>query len=143
MSRWCDLVLRCAAPLVPHDIRRDWLREWRAEFAYQAGCAARAGRQLPPAALARALGAFAHAAWLRWDRWRLEMIWQDVKHACRTLRAKPGFTAVAMLTLAIGIGGTTAIFGAVNAVLLRPLPYPQPEQLVRIYAPSTKTVDAT
>ncbi len=61
------------------------------------------------------------------------MIWQDFKHALRTLRAQPGFTAVALLTLAIGIGGTTAIFGAVNAVLLRPLPYPDADQLVRLY----------
>ena len=61
------------------------------------------------------------------------MIWQDIKHALRALKAKPGFTAVTLLTLAIGIGGTTAIFGAVNAVLLRPLPYPEPDPLVRVY----------
>jgi predicted permease len=85
------------------------------------------------ASLPRALGAIVHAVWLRWDRWRIEMIWQDIKHAIRTLKAKPGFTAVTLLTLAIGIGGTTAIFGAVNAVLLRPLPYPEPDQLMRVY----------
>lgn len=61
------------------------------------------------------------------------MIIQDIKHALRSLRRKPSFTAVVVLTLAIGIGGTTAIFGAVNAVLLRPLPYPEPDQLVRVY----------
>jgi len=133
MLRWCDLVLRAAAPLVPYDIRRDWLREWRAEFAYLAARAARLNKPMPLASLARALGAIVHAAWLRWDRWRIDMIWQDIKHALRALKAKPGFTAVTLLTLAIGIGGTTAIFGAVNAVLLRPLPYPEPDQLVRIY----------
>ena len=133
MRRWCDLVLRAAAPIVPDDIRRDWLREWRAEFAYSAARAARLNKPMPVASLTRALGAVVHAAWLRWDRWRIEMIWQDIKHALRALKAKPGFTAVTLLTLAIGIGGTTAIFGAVNAVLLRPLPYPEPDQLVRVY----------
>jgi putative ABC transport system permease protein len=141
MLRWCDLVLRAAAPLVPDDIRRDWLREWRAEFAYSAARAARLNKPLPIASLPRALGAIAHAAWLRWDRWRMEMIWQDIKHALRTLRNKPSFTAVTVLTLAIGIGGTTAIFGAVNAVLLRPLPFPEPDQLVRVYKTSLKMPD--
>jgi predicted permease len=134
MLRWCDRVLRLAAPLVPYDLRRDWLREWRAEFHYKAARAEKSGRRLPVTSFARALGAFVHAAWLRWDRWRLDMIWQDFKHAVRSLKAKPGFTAVTMLTLAIGIGGTTAIFAAVNAVLLRPLPYADPDQLVRLYA---------
>jgi putative ABC transport system permease protein len=126
-------VLRAVAPLVPHDIRRDWLREWRAEFAYTAARSARLNRRMPPASLARALGAVVHASWLRWDRWRVEMIWQDIKHSLRGLLRKPGFTATVVLTLAIGIGGNAAIFGAVNAVLLRPLPFANPDQLVRIY----------
>lgn len=133
MQRLCDLVLRAASPLVPYDLRRDWLREWRAEFAYAASRAERVGRGLPMASLPRALGAVVHAAWLRWDRWRVEMIIQDIKHALRALRRKPSFAVVVVLTLAIGIGGTTAIFGAVNAVLLRPLPYPEPDALVRVY----------
>ena len=51
----------------------------------------------------------------------------------RTLRQTPRFAVVAVLTIAIGIGGTTAVFSAVNAVLLQPLPYQQPGQLVRLY----------
>jgi predicted permease len=141
MLRWCDFVLRAAAPLVPYDVRRDWLREWRAEFAYIAARAARLNKPMPPASLARALGAFAHAAWLRWDRWRVDMISQDIKHAIRSLRRQPSFTVVVVLTLAIGIGGTTAIFGAVNAVLLRPLPYPAPGELVRLYKTTLENPD--
>jgi putative ABC transport system permease protein len=140
MLRWCDVVIRCAAPLVPYNIRADWMREWRAELTY--ACAREAKRgQTPIRCLLRSGGAFFHAAWLRWDRWRIEMIWQDFKYALRSLRLKPGFTLVTMLTLAIGIGGTTAIFGAVNAVLLRPLPYPDPEQLVRVFKTSLKAPD--
>jgi predicted permease len=55
---------------------------------------------------------------------------QDVGFSVRQMLASPGFTAVAVLTLAVGIGATTAIFGAVEAVLLRPLPYPSPDRLV-------------
>jgi putative ABC transport system permease protein len=141
MRRLCDLVLRAAAPLVPYDIRRDWLREWRAEFAYTASRSSRMNRRMPLASLVRASGAIVHAAWLRWDRWRLDMITQDLKHAIRSLRRKPSFTAVVVLTLAIGIGGTTAIFGAVNAVLLRPLPYPDADRIVQVFKTTVTAPD--
>jgi predicted permease len=69
--------------------------------------------------------------WGRGAMW-MERCGQDLRFALRALRRAPGFTTVACLTIALGIGGTTAIFSVVDATLLHPLPYPHPEQLVRI-----------
>ena len=134
-----DAIVHAASILAPAAERDEFVREWRAELAWAA-----AGRGRPELAR-RACGAFVHALWLRKEQWSLDMLWQDVRFAARMLLARPTFTAVAVLTLALGIGANAAIFSLVHGVLLKPLPFKEPHRLVQIWEtnPLRNWTDAT
>jgi putative ABC transport system permease protein len=115
-------VVDAASVFVPRWRRDDWRREWHAELWYA-----------PRDAVRLSAGAVPHALQLLQQHWSLDMVMQDIRYGCRMLRRNPAFALVASLTLALGIGATTAIFSIVNAVLWRDLPYRDARHLVQLW----------
>ena len=125
-------LLALASLLVPDDRRDEWLESWQAELLHWSQRRLKSGRGASAAVLTlRALGAFPHAAWERAREF--ERAASDVRHGARRLLRTPGFTAVSIITLALGIGATAAILSIVHAILLRPLPYDQADDLVVVW----------
>ncbi|HKQ77833.1 MAG TPA: ABC transporter permease [Blastocatellia bacterium] len=125
-------LLRLIGVIVPRRLRADWRQEWDAELRYRETLLTRWERldwRAKFALLWHSLGAFTDALWLQPRRWEDEMF-QDLRFGVRMLLKSKGFTAVAALSLAIGIGANTAIFSLLDALLLKTLPVRQPEQLV-------------
>jgi macrolide transport system ATP-binding/permease protein len=108
------------APLVPRRHRARWRQQWRADLWYQATAAP--GASSTADLLVRALGVFPHASALRFHDWRNPMLLHDIRYALRTLVRRPGFTAVAVLTLALGVGANTTIFSWIDTMAFDTIP---------------------
>lgn len=121
--------------IVPRRLRADWKQEWQAELRYREALLAEWDNltlKTKVNLLWRSLGAFWDALWLQPQRLEDEMF-QDLRYGVRVLLKKPGFVLVAVITLALGIGASTAIFSAVNPILFEPLPYPNADRVAMVW----------
>jgi len=115
-------LINLLAPLVPRWRRDEWRREWAAELEHTGATSS-----------VRAIGAFADAFSLRIHAVQLDLLFNDAMLAVRNAIRRPGFTLLVTGTLALGLGVNSAVFALIDAVLLRPLPYRQPDRIVFVW----------
>ena len=144
MSLWHSLRLRLVALWQRPDREKELDRELESHLDLEAEEQLESGLS-PQEARCAAQRAFGNSSLVRedlhaiWHTLWLERLASHIKYAARSLLKNPGFTAIAVLTLALGIGANTAIFSAIAALMLRPLPFSSPDQLVRIYSTKNGT----
>ena len=132
----CALFLKVAGAITPRSERRTWSREWEAEIEYLWKRAAPDGQPGIGESLdllRASAGAVVHALWLRGQEWRPDMLLQDIRFSVRSLIKRPLFSGVVVLTIALGIGVNAGIFSVLYDVVLQPLPFEDPEELVMVW----------
>src|SRR5262252_10526781 len=132
--RFCRWLIRFIGVIVPRRFRTRWRREWEAELEYRETLSARWKRldwRNKLELLRRSSGAFWDALLLQPRRLEDEMF-QDLRFGARMLLKQPGFSAVVLLTLALGIGVNTAMFTIFNALALKPLPLKDVDSVVEV-----------
>jgi putative ABC transport system permease protein len=128
-------LIRIVGVIVPRRLRANWRQEWEAELRHREEMLAEWDRLDWGAKLdllRRSASAFWDALWLQPKRLEDEMF-QDLRYGMRMMLKSPNYTLIAVVTLALGIGANTTIFTMVNSMLLKPLPYKDPERLVMVW----------
>ena len=145
-------LVRVISAFVPRRFRADWIEEWQGELVARYGqkpessgstgpdaggttvtlTAARCERVHPAAPLRDASGAFRDAVWYLKQEWNHDMLRHDLIFALRMLARRPTFAAAVVLTLALGIAANAAIYSLVDAVVLNPFVFPDPDRIVGV-----------
>src|ERR1044072_5833964 len=133
-------LIRLIGVIVPRGLRLDWRQEWEAELRYRELLLAdwdKLNWKTKLDLLKRSFGAFWDALLLQPHTMEDEMF-QDLQFGIRLLLKKPAFTLIALVTLGLGVGASTAIFSVVNPILFEPLPYPQADKVMMIWDRNTE-----